>query len=479
MAKFAKSSDIGPGVTKLLQLASGLASPKKFGADSRLQGALTAATPSIQRGLRVGSLVKAREAQTGLQEARTQVVEATNQAANKPVNFKQILGDLDPEGRVFQNFENQLTGLGVSVSDAGDVISSDLERVADRIDYSSLDSDIGITIKNNTQTAAVVKNNAEKELERINSEMGFIPGSKDFFTANDFKVNPELAKSFPKAAQAVGQLNSLERRTKVLNNVQQQIRSRIQPEEQPLAGAEGVSAFSQKTTSIIDDISDRLNSDDPNIRKLGETARDLKRASSGEVGEKALTKGLISKLPELQKKAFSSDRSMPRLNKMLELIDTGKVTGKGGQIRAGLAGWGELLGVSEESLQGSSDAQLFQRLGRMIVGPMRLEIIGPGQVSDSEQQIMQQMGGGGGLAADAAKQLIDLYINIANDNIDLFNLTVDNASKLVPNTRIGFPRIGQRTGVTGRPVLPREATDRSNGGGLTAEEFESQLRGNR
>lgn len=206
--------------------------------------------------------------------------------------------------------------------------------------------------------------------------------------------------------------------------------------------AQGVKA----TRPLDDDFAELMTSGDPKKERIGELMLKYKRALPDEKAEAELFKTVVKELPPLKTQAFKASKGIDRINRMLELVDTGNVTGKGGQIKAGLAGWAEVIGVSKEKLKGMSEAQLFQRLGRLIVGPMRLEIIGPGPVTDFEQGILDRMAGAGGMTASAARELLNHYIDLANENIELYNITVEGAAELHPRISKAFKRIEVKQG---------------------------------
>ena len=198
------------------------------------------------------------------------------------------------------------------------------------------------------------------------------------------------------------------------------------------------------------------NSPDPAKRKLAQDALRWKRKPEGEERRdlifKVISQSLVGE-EGLRKKAQGSAGAIPRLEKMITLIETRNVTGKKGQILSGLAGWAELIGTSEEDLksQGFSDAQLYQQLGRLIVGPLRNSIIGPGQVTDNEQNILVKAGGAGGISGPAAKELIEEYIIQSQDNVNFYNENVDSLLELDKDAGKAFRKIYPKRRQRGTP----------------------------
>ncbi len=111
------------------------------------------------------------------------------------------------------------------------------------------------------------------------------------------------------------------------------------------------------------------------------------------------------------------------------------MTGKGGQLKNFLAPYAEMAGLETK---GMDEAQSFQLLTRAIVGPMRLEIIGPGPVSEWEQKLMQQMSGGGGTGRAAAKELLTRYRELAKNKVKSYNDAISSATNLSPDFSIAY-----------------------------------------
>jgi len=136
----------------------------------------------------------------------------------------------------------------------------------------------------------------------------------------------------------------------------------------------------------------------------------------------------VDHLKGLRESAASSPGSLKLVNSALGLIDKG-VTGKAGQIKAFIAPYAESLGMNTQNMD---DAATFQALTRVIVGPMRMDIIGPGPVSEWEQKLIQQMSGGGGQALAAAKALLTFYKSKANQKLTDYNNAVKDVGQLSP-----------------------------------------------
>lgn len=145
--------------------------------------------------------------------------------------------------------------------------------------------------------------------------------------------------------------------------------------------------------------------------------------------DKQIVTKTLTELPKLKADARTQGNNIERIDRALELVKKG-VTGKGGQVKGFLAPYAEMMGVSSEGL---NDAQTFQLLTRVIIGPMRLDIVGPGPVSEWEQQLMQKISGGGGSAKPAAIELLNSYKKQAQAKVQNYNETLNGITQIAPN----------------------------------------------
>jgi len=176
-----------------------------------------------------------------------------------------------------------------------------------------------------------------------------------------------------------------------------------------------------------------------------QAANNIKREGVQQASDKTLTKEVIKVLPQQRTNAQKAFNGKKRINTMLSLLDSG-VTGKPGEFKKALAGWLEFApDVSPEALQNFSEAQTFHLLGRIMTGPMRLDIVGPGPVTEYEQSLWERMSGGGGAAEDAARTLLNTYIEIADETVDIYHDNRSAAMKGNPNIRLQFQRVGEKS----------------------------------
>ena len=76
---------------------------------------------------------------------------------------------------------------------------------------------------------------------------------------------------------------------------------------------------------------------------------------------------------------------------------------------------------------------------------MRMEIIGPGQVSDYENRLMAAVSGGGGTATEAAKELLQYYRGIAEGNIKDYNDSASAVGEVSPAAKKSYRQINPST----------------------------------
>lgn len=198
--------------------------------------------------------------------------------------------------------------------------------------------------------------------------------------------------------------------------------------------------------------------DDVRAEQSRLTQKDQKQAAAGgmDFADKELWKTTMRELPKLKKEAVTQATNIQRIDKAFEFIKEGKsgVTGKGGQIKAFIAPYAEMLGVDSRGL---NDAQTFQLLTRVIVGPMRLDIIGPGPVSEWEQKLMQQLSGGGGAGKSAALELLNTYKRMAESKVDSYNTTLEGAVSMNKTVGTIYKPIQYRRKETAMPAEPAPA----------------------
>lgn len=156
------------------------------------------------------------------------------------------------------------------------------------------------------------------------------------------------------------------------------------------------------------------------------------------IADRQITGKILTELPKLRAEAITSKNQVDRIDKALALAKTGSVTGAGGLLRSWFAPYGEILGINTKEM---NDAQTFKLMTRVITGPMRLQILGPGPVSEWEQKLMMEISGGGGATLPTAIELLNGYRQQAISNIQIYNQTIEGGSAVDPSIRKVYPNV--------------------------------------
>lgn len=159
-------------------------------------------------------------------------------------------------------------------------------------------------------------------------------------------------------------------------------------------------------------------------------------------GDKKGIESLVSKLPDYMDAAQTAYGSKVRINKMLNLIKSG-AAGSQGYAKSVIAPALNLLGYETKGL---SEAQLYQTLAKGMAGSLRATIVGPGPVSNYEQDLLKSVSGGGTMGAVAARELLNYYDQEADRKINTYNSTLDSVSNVAPETAKAFKRIDLKGG---------------------------------
>lgn len=152
-------------------------------------------------------------------------------------------------------------------------------------------------------------------------------------------------------------------------------------------------------------------------------------------------KGLLRTMPKLKDEAIQAGSGVERIDTMLDLINRG-AGGRTGQLKAAIGPYAEMIGIKSK---GMSDAQLYETMAKTIGGSMRLQIVGPGQVSNYENQLLQKISGGGSTGTDAAKELLQYYKSQAENKINDYNASVDSVSEYAPAAGKIYKRVSPKS----------------------------------
>lgn len=157
----------------------------------------------------------------------------------------------------------------------------------------------------------------------------------------------------------------------------------------------------------------------------------------------------INELPALKESASLAVSSMARMDQLGKLVDAygNDVTGFSGAWKAALAPIAQGLGINIQSL---TDAQLFKTLVTEGQGSMRMDVVGPGPVSEYEQKLLKQVNDGSISAAEGVKRLLAYRRGVQERKIDAYNETVTGLAS-DPRTKLisGFNKpIQYKKGIT-------------------------------
>jgi len=134
-----------------------------------------------------------------------------------------------------------------------------------------------------------------------------------------------------------------------------------------------------------------------------------KQGTSGDGTDKIVAREAIKDLPKLRKDANMANASKSRLDQMITVFDRGSAGGLKGNVLQAISGVFDTPATSE--------AELFKKLASAGAGQLRSTVIGPGQVSNYEQKLLQSVSGGGSGARTAIRELLLFYKQEADRTI--------------------------------------------------------------
>ena len=163
-------------------------------------------------------------------------------------------------------------------------------------------------------------------------------------------------------------------------------------------------------------------------------------------------KKLATQINTAKPEAEGAVESIKQIKKLKGMV-TPETTGLGGQLKAEFAPLFQMIGANWKAMD---DAAKVQLLGRSMIGKMRLDLIGPGPVSEYEQKLLQQLAGGGKTTYPVVKELMDYYETLARKKIENYNSILKSALKVDSTFQIYEP-------------IKLEDVAPAAGGGLTPE----------
>lgn len=145
--------------------------------------------------------------------------------------------------------------------------------------------------------------------------------------------------------------------------------------------------------------------------------------------QSAVVESFIQQLPEAYKEAVGDKSAIERIDASLDIVNRGgdSVTGLSGAIKSALAPYATAIGMNTDAM---NDAQILQTLLDAGAGSLRLEVVGPGPVSNFEQQILQKVSGRKMSAAEGVKAILNYHRSSKVAKLKSLNERLDNASKV-------------------------------------------------
>jgi hypothetical protein len=192
-------------------------------------------------------------------------------------------------------------------------------------------------------------------------------------------------------------------------------------------------------------------------------ALESEKEGKGDVTPKDIYSPILKQLPKKKAEAETAERRVIQYEKLSEMAEKGAgglVPGLKGILSPVL----EALGMDAKI---ESEAQAYQLMARAGVGSMRLMLVGSGQVSNYEQDLMQRLSGGSiKTSREAAKLLFDYYASESRHTVAAYNKQIDDISEELPSVKKAHGYVGKgdkRSSIPGPAVkqrlTPQQALD--------------------
>jgi len=152
--------------------------------------------------------------------------------------------------------------------------------------------------------------------------------------------------------------------------------------------------------------------------------------------DKIVSREAVKDIPKLRREARVAEASERRIDQMMPAIESGSAGGLRGNILSSLSTFFDTPATSE--------AALFKQMAKLGAGQLRATVIGPGSVSNYENQLLQSIGGGGTEARSATIKLLKFYKREAGNTINVYHDALDSADSVTGGqTSKGFGRISR------------------------------------
>jgi len=145
--------------------------------------------------------------------------------------------------------------------------------------------------------------------------------------------------------------------------------------------------------------------------------------------ENTLVKKGLDILPDVKKEALASRQAIDRIDQALGILEKhgGDVVGLPGTVRRWLAPFAKTVGMDVEK---ATDAEILHSLLTAGAGSLRSQVVGPGPVSNYEQQILQSVSGGRMSYAEGVKEILKYHRGMHAGKIDEYNEQVEAISSI-------------------------------------------------
>ncbi len=196
--------------------------------------------------------------------------------------------------------------------------------------------------------------------------------------------------------------------------------------------------------------------------KVNEGEKQAENTLKREMSEKDLYKPLINNLPKTKDEAVQANIRVGKYKHLYSMAEKG-AGGLVPGLKGMLAPIAEAIGSSQETVKDMSEAQVYQLMARAAVGSQRLMLVGSGQVSNYEQELMQRLSGGSiKVSREAAKELFKFYIKESEGLVGAYNTQIDSISEKFPDVKKMYGHVGKgdAQGGSAKPRLtPQQALE--------------------
>jgi len=154
----------------------------------------------------------------------------------------------------------------------------------------------------------------------------------------------------------------------------------------------------------------------------------------------------LNKLPENYQAAVGDKMSIARIDQALDIVKKGgdSVTGLSGAVKSAVAPYATAIGMNTAAM---NDSQILQTLLDANAGSLRMEVVGPGPVSNYEQGILQRVSGRKMSAAEGVKKILEYHRANKEEKIKSFNNQIGKVSTLPGYSDVTtlYPKIDYNT----------------------------------